>query len=136
MAKAGNSNARGNGYKQKRARGEGGAADERRLDYGARLGVRTLIAMLESTKSTNRDRIGAAGILMDRRYPKLTNADVQVGEIPPVILKFEGLKWPAPQEDKIALRTVDPAAVLREIKAQRAEARHASGNGAGGEGGA
>jgi len=94
----GNQYARGRGYKQRDSE-----AAQRRLQEGADLGIEKLMAILQNPKSTHRDLIGASQVLLDRVYPKLTNADVNVAELPPIILRIEGGDdWPE-QDAKVPM---------------------------------
>ncbi len=63
--------------------------------------VRTLRSILRDPTSTKFDRISAAEKVLDRKIPRLSSAEVNLRNAPPVLVNIPGFNWPKPIADRL-----------------------------------
>jgi hypothetical protein len=90
-APRGNLNAREPDVRERKAV----ARAARLLNLATPLAVRRLVQVLKNPKSTNMDLGYAAREILDRRFPKMTQAELALRGAPVVMLRVPGLNWPA-----------------------------------------
>lgn len=98
-APKGNQNARGSLSTRKLADREKAARlrADRLLNMATPYAVRTLIKIMRAPDSTNLDRSHAAVAILDRKIPRMTQAELALKAAPRVMLEVPGLnsRWPA-----------------------------------------
>ena len=68
---------------------------DRLLNKATPLAVMTLIRILKNPKSTNIDKNHAATAILDRKLPKVTQSEMVLRGLRPILLQVEGgLGWP------------------------------------------
>jgi len=124
-APKGSANARPKGDDEKNAY----ARAQRKLNLILPLAVARLEQILKNEKSTHQDWGFAIRDVLDRRIPKMTQADIALTGAPVVTLRIAGLNWPAMEPPKI------PAAIARRrLNVPTSEHTNGHSNGDGGDG--
>jgi hypothetical protein len=73
----------------------------RLLNLATPLAVRQLLGILSNPASTHMDLVSASREILDRRFPKMTQAELALRGAPVVLLRVPGMNWPAQEADEI-----------------------------------
>ena len=79
----------------------------RLLNLATPLAVQRLIQVLKSNDSTHMDWGYASREILDRRFPKMTQAELALKGAPVVLLRVPGMNWPAQESEEIPVAVAE-----------------------------